>query len=80
MKAINSLLVALATGLLLTACAQQTELIPTKGQSAERYNQDRTACIKESNKYYGNSGGDPSESDVFLECMEAKGYQIKQKF
>jgi outer membrane biogenesis lipoprotein LolB len=80
MKAINSLLVALATGLLLTACAQQTELIPTKGQSAERYNQDRTACIKESNKYYGNSGGDPSESDVFLECMKAKGYQIKQKF
>ena len=80
MKAINSLLVSLATGLLLTACAQQTELIPTKGQSAERYNQDRTACIKESNKYYGNSGGDPSESDVFLECMKAKGYQIKQKF
>ncbi len=80
MKIINSTLITMAAGMLLTACAQQTELIPTKGQSAERYNQDRTACIKESNKYYGNSGGDPSESDVFLECMKAKGYQIKQKF
>lgn len=64
---------------MLTACAQQTELIPTNGQSAERYNQDRTACIKESNAYYGNNGGAPTESDVFLECMKAKGYQIKQK-
>jgi outer membrane biogenesis lipoprotein LolB len=80
MKIINSTLFAITIGLLLTACAQQTELIPTRGQSAERYNQDRSACIKESNTYYGNSGGNPSESDVFLECMKAKGYQIKQKF
>ncbi len=80
MKIINSTLITLATGLVLTACAQQTELMPTRGQSAERYNQDREACIRESNKYYGNSGGVPSESDVFLECMKARGYQIKQKF
>jgi len=80
MKIINSTLITLATGLVLTACAQQTELIPTRGQSSERYNQDREACIRESNKYYGNSGGVPSESDVFLECMKARGYQIKQKF
>jgi|APCry1669189034_1035192.scaffolds.fasta_scaffold04314_4 hypothetical protein len=80
MKIINSTLITLATGLVLTACAQQTELIPTKGQSADRYNQDRAACIQESNTYYGNRGGTPSESDVFLECMKAKGYQIKQKF
>ncbi|QWD62591.1 hypothetical protein [Polynucleobacter sp. MWH-UH25E] len=75
-----SSLLTLAAGLVLTACAQQTELIPTNGQSPERYNQDRGACIKESNKFYGNSGGDPSESDVFLQCMKAKGYQVKQKF
>ena len=80
MKIINSTLITLATGLVLTACAQQTELLPTRGQSAERYNQDREACIRESNNYYGNSGGVPSESDVFLECMKARGYQIKQKF
>ena len=80
MKMINVTLIALTTGLMLTACAQQTELIPTAGQSAERYNQDREACIRESNKYYGNSGSAPSESDVFLECMKARGYQIKQKF
>ena len=80
MKIVNSTLITLATGLVLTACAQQTELIPTKGQSPERYNQDRAACIKESTAYYGNSGGVPSESDVFLGCMKAKGYQIKQKF
>ena len=80
MKIFNSTWVTLATGLVLTACAQQTDLIPTKGQSAERYNQDRAACIKESNTYYGNSGGAPSESDVFLGCMKARGYQIKQKF
>jgi outer membrane biogenesis lipoprotein LolB len=78
MKIINSRLVTLAIGLLLTACAQQTELMPTKGQSAERYNQDREACIRESNKFYGNRGGVPSESDVFLECMKARGYQVKQ--
>jgi outer membrane biogenesis lipoprotein LolB len=80
MKIINSTLIALTAGLVLTACAQQTELIPTKGQSTERYNQDRAACIKESNAYYGNSGGAPSESDVFLGCMKSKGYQVKQKF
>ena len=80
MKIINSTFIALTAGLVLTACAQQTELIPTKGQSAERYNQDRAACIKESNTYYGNSGGAPSESDVFLGCMKSKGYQVKQKF
>ena len=80
MKIIHSTLITLATGLVLTACAQQTELLPTRGQSAERYNQDREACIRESNKYYGNGGGIPSESDVFLECMKARGYQIKQKF
>lgn len=80
MKMIKSTLTTLTATLVLTACAQQTELIPTRGQSAERYNQDRAACIKESNTYYGNSGGNPSESDVFLECMKAKGYQIKQKF
>ena len=79
MKITHSSLITLATGLVLTACAQQTELIPTKGQSAERYNQDRETCIRESNKFYGNSGSAPSESDVFLECMKAKGYQIKQK-
>ena len=79
MKIISSTLITLATSLVLTACAQQTELIPTKGQSAERYNQDRETCIRESNKFYGNSGSAPSESDVFLECMKAKGYQIKQK-
>ena len=79
MKITNPISIALATGLLLTACAQQTELIPTKGQSPERYNQDRETCIRESNKFYGNSGSAPSESDVFLECMKAKGYQIKQK-
>ena len=80
MKIFNFTLVTVATGLVLTACAQQTELIPTKGQSGERYNQDRAACIKESNTYYGNSGGAPSESDVFLGCMKSKGYQVKQKF
>ena len=80
MKIINSTLIALTAGLVLTACAQQTELIPTKGQSTERYNQDRAACIKESNTYYGNSGGAPSESDVFLGCMKSKGYQVKQRF
>ena len=80
MKIINSTLIAFTTAILLTACAQQTELIPMKGQSTERYNQDRAACIKESNTYYGNSGGAPSESDVFLECMKSNGYQIKQKF
>ncbi len=80
MKIINFTLITLVAALVLTACAQQTELLPTKGQSAERYNQDRAACIKESNAYYGNRGGSPSESDVFLECMKAKGYQIKQKF
>jgi outer membrane biogenesis lipoprotein LolB len=80
MKMSSTTLIALAVGLVLTACAQQTELIPTNGQSPERYNQDREACIKESNKYYGNSGGNPSESDVFLQCMKTKGYQIKQKF
>lgn len=80
MKNIHSILISLLTGLVLTACAQQTELIPTKGQSAERYNQDRETCIRESNKYYGKSSGIPSDSDVFLECMKAKGYQIKQKF
>ena len=80
MKIINFTLITLAASLVLTACAQQTELIPTKGQSAERYSQERATCITESNKYYGNSGGAPSESDVFLECMKAKGYQIKQKF
>jgi outer membrane biogenesis lipoprotein LolB len=79
MKTMHSTLIALATGLVLTACAQQTELIPTNGQSAERYNQDRETCIKESNKFYGNSGGAPTQSDVFLECMKAKGYQVKQK-
>ena len=80
MKISISALITLASGLVLTACAQQTELIPTNGQSPARYNQDREACIKESNKFYGNSGGDPSESDVFLQCMKAKGYQVKQKF
>ena len=80
MKIYIPALITLTAGLVLTACAQQTELIPTNGQSPERYNQDREACIKESNKYYGNSGGNPSESDVFLQCMKAKGYQIKQKF
>ena len=79
MNIINSTLITLATGLVLTACAQQTDLIPTKGQSAERYNQERSACIKESNTYYGNSGGAPYETDVFLECMKAKGYQVKQR-
>ncbi len=79
MKIINFTLSALTAGMLLTACAQQTELIPTKGQSAERYNQDRAACIKESDKYYGNTGGARSESDVFLVCMQVKGYQIKLK-
>jgi outer membrane biogenesis lipoprotein LolB len=78
MKIINSTLFTLAIGFILTACAQQTELMPTKGQTAERYNQDREACIRESNKFYGNSGGVPSESDVFLECMKARGYQVKQ--
>ena len=79
MNLIYSTTITLVTGLVLTACAGQTELIPTKGQSPERYNEDRTACLKEANKYYGNSGGAPSESDVFLECMKSKGYQIKQK-
>ena len=79
MKFINSTLITLTTGLVLTACAGQTELIPTKGQSPERYNEDRTACLKEANKYYANSGGAPSDSDLFLECMKSKGYQIKQK-
>lgn len=80
MKMSFTTLITMIAALVLSACAQQTELIPTNGQSPERYNQDREACIKESNKYYGNSGGNPSESDVFLQCMKAKGYQIKQKF
>ena len=79
MRLIYVTMMTLTTGLVLTACAGQTELIPTKGQSSERYNEDRTACLKEANKYYGNSGGAPSDSDLFLECMKAKGYQIKQK-
>lgn len=80
MKVINSVLVALITGLVLTACAQETMLIPTRGQSADKYTSDRQACINESNKYYGNSGGVAYESDVFLECMKTRGYQVKQKF
>jgi outer membrane biogenesis lipoprotein LolB len=79
MKFINSTLIALTTALVLSACAQETMLIPTRGQSADKYTSDRQACINESNKYYGNSGGVAYESDVFLECMKTRGYQAKQK-
>ena len=65
---------------MLTACAQQMEIIPAAGQSTQQFNKDREACIQESKKYYGASGGSPTDSDVFLVCMKAKGYKEKEKF
>lgn len=65
---------------LLTACAQQMEFIPAAGQSSQQFNKDREACIQESKKYYGTSGSNLTDSDLFLVCMKAKGYTEKEKF
>lgn len=78
MRITKATLGAITVGVALTACVQQQELIPLKGQSPQTYNRDREGCIGEV-KRTGGYAGDPSTSDLFLECMKAKGYKLSEK-
>jgi hypothetical protein len=73
-------LLALITGLSLTACAMTTEYVPTKGQSEAQFNRDKSECLQVASKYYGVTNNDLTQSDSYVVCLKSKGYDVKSKF
>ena len=80
MKNIKLSLAAVSAGLVLAACAGQQIITPEAGQSEAQMAKDKEACIGVAASFYGASNTDLGTSDVYLECLKAKGYSNKTQF
>ena len=80
MKNIKLTLAAVSVGLFLSACAGQQIITPEKGQSEAQMATDKQHCINVAASYYKGSNTDLGTSDVYLECLKAKGYSNKTTF
>lgn len=80
MKNIKLTLAAVSAGLVLTACAGQQIITPENGQSEAQMTRDKQHCINVAGSYYGANNVDLGTSDVYLECLKAKGYSNKTTF
>jgi outer membrane biogenesis lipoprotein LolB len=80
MKTIKLSLAAVSAGLVLAACSGQQIITPENGQSEAQMVQDKQHCINVAASYYGASNTDLGTSDVYLECLKAKGYSNKTTF
>lgn len=66
---------------LLTGCASQQTVYEKSGDSEADRKRDQSACVR-----VALSSGQPAQigpatvdRDVFAQCMEAKGYTLRQK-
>ena len=80
MKNIKLTLAALSAGLVLAACAGQQIITPENGQTMAQMTRDKEDCLKVAASYYGASNTELGTSDVYLECLKAKGYSNKTTF
>lgn len=80
MKNIKLTLAAVSAVLVLAACAGQQVITPEAGQSQAQMKLDTEHCMKVAASYYGVGSSDLERSDVYLECLKAKGYSNKTVF
>jgi hypothetical protein len=73
-------LATVSAGLVLAACAGQQIITPENGQSDTQMATDKQHCINVAASYYRGSNADLGTSDVYLECLKAKGYSNKTTF
>ncbi len=80
MNNIKLTLAAVSAGLVLAACSGQQVISPEYGQSGEQMARDKQHCLNVAASNYGASNTDLGKSDVYLECLKAKGYSNKTAF
>lgn len=80
MTNIKLTLAAVSAGLVLAACSGQQIITPENGQSEAQMTRDKQHCINVASSYYRASNTDLATSDVYLECLKAKGYSKKTVF
>jgi outer membrane biogenesis lipoprotein LolB len=80
MKNFKLTLAALSAGLVLAACTGQQIITPENGQTEAQMARDKEHCLNVAASYYGASNTDLGTSDVYLECLKAKGYSNKTTF
>ena len=80
MKNIKLTLAAVSAGLVLAACSGQQIITPEYGQSEAQMATDKQHCLNVAASYYGSNNTELGTSDVYLECLKAKGYSNKTTF